>query len=51
MKDAKLKKCKVCGQPLNSETVSKKDPELCFADAEEPRRYSRPGDKKEEWKG
>lgn len=44
-KDSKLKKCKVCGRPLNSEIVSKKDPNLCFEDAEEPRRFSQSEEK------
>lgn len=38
--DPNIKRCRVCGRPLNSETVSKKDPTLCFEDAEEPRRFS-----------
>ena len=38
----KIKKCKLCGIPLNSETVSKKDPLLCYEDAEEPRQFTAP---------
>lgn len=35
-----FKKCKMCQTPLNSETVSQSDPELCFECAEEPRKFT-----------
>ena len=35
-----FEKCKMCSIPLNSEIKSKKDPQLCFECAEEPRNFT-----------